>query len=100
MTGVNVTNMDKLIIKNNALFDNYSKNSKKVVESIFELDDCYSGKSLNYLFSHISSQVSNLKMISNLIENYSDYLYSIKMGYIKQDQVMTNKVSRINSKMQ
>ena len=99
MIGVNIDNLNTLIKKNNFYFNSYNSNSKKLVNSMNELNECYSGNSLNYLFTGPMNEVKNVQTITKIIKNYSDILYGVKISYEKQDEIFKTQISRMNSKL-
>ena len=100
MTGVNVDNLDMLIKKNNLYLDSYNSNSRRLVSAINDLSTCYSGSSLEYLFSEPMNELKNIQTIPSIMENYSNILSGVKMSYQQQDQNLKAQVSHMNSKIQ
>ena len=99
MIGINVDNLETLIKKNNLYLNSYSNNSKRLVSAISELNDCYGGSSLEYLFIAQLKQINNIKIISSIIESYSNVLSNVKISYQKQDQNTKIQINRINSNL-
>lgn len=100
MIGVNLDVLDSLIKKNNNYLNSFNSNSKRLINSINELNNCYSGRDLEYLFYTPVNEIKNIQTISNIIENYSSILYNVKNSYQTQDLNLKNQVNRINSKLQ
>lgn len=99
MNGVNIDKLDMLISKNNMYLNSYNSNSRRLISAINDLKSCYSGNSLQYLFSEPMNEVKNIKTISNVIENYSDILSGIKKSYQRQDQNLKAQINHMNSKL-
>ena len=99
MIGVNVDNLDTLIKKNNIYLNSFNSNYKRLVSAINELNSCYSGSSLEYLFTEPMKEIKNIQTISNVIENYSNILSGVKISYQQQDQTFKAQVNHMNSKL-
>lgn len=99
MIGVNVDNLDMLIKKNNLYLNSYSSNSRRLVSAINDLSSCYSGNSLEYLFSEPMNEIKNIQAIPRIIENYSNVLSGVKVSYQQQDSNLRIQVNHINSKL-
>lgn len=99
MIGVNVDNIDTLIKKNNLYLNSFNNNSRRLVSAINDLNECYSGSSLEYLFKEPINEIKNIQTISNIIENYSNVLYGVKVSYQRQDQNLKDNASRIISNL-
>lgn len=100
MTGVNVDNLDMLIKKNKLYLNSYNSNSRRLVSAINDLNSCYSGSSLNYLFSEPMNEIKNIQTIPGIIENYSNILIGVKNSYQQQDLHIKTQVNHMNSKIQ
>ena len=100
MTGVNVDNLDMLVKKNNLYLNSYNSNSRRLISTINDLNFCYGGSSLEYLFKEPMNEIKNIQTISSVIENYSNILSRVKLSYQQQDQNLKTQVNRINSKLQ
>ena len=100
MIGINVDNLDMLIKKNNLYLNSYNNNSKRLASTINDLNYCYNGSSLNYLFSEPIKEIKELQLISEIIENYSDTLYGVKLSYQQQDQTFKEQLNHMNSNIQ
>lgn len=99
MIGINTDNIDTLIKKNNIYLNSFNLNKRKLISSINELDNCYNGSSLEYLFIEPQKEKKNIETISNVIDNYSDILYSVKCGYQNQDQYLKSQTNHMNSNL-
>lgn len=100
MIGVNVDNLDMLIKKNNLYLNSFNSNYRRLVSAINELNSCYSGSSLEYLFTEPMKEIKNIQTISNVIENYSNVLSGVKISYQQQDQAFKAQVNHMNSNLQ
>ncbi len=100
MIGVNVDNLDMLIKKNNLYLNSFNSNYRRLVSAINELNSCYSGSSLEYLFTGPMKEIKNIETISNVIENYSNILSGVKISYQQQDQAFKAQVNHMNSDLQ
>ena len=100
MVGVNVYNLDMLIKKNNLYLNSFNSNCMKLADAINDLTSCYSGNSLEYLFSEPMKEIKNIKTISEVVESYSNTLYTVKCGYQKQDETFKQQINHINSNLQ
>lgn len=100
MIGVNLDNIDTLIKKNNIYLNSFNSNKKRLLNSINDLNNCYSGSSLEYLFIELSRNKQNIETISKVIENYSNILSSVKNSYESQDQNLKAQLNRIKSHLQ
>lgn len=99
MTGVNVDNLDMLIKKNNLYLNSYNSNSRRLISTINDLNSCYSGSSLEYLFSEPMNEIKNIQTIPSIIENYSNILSGVKVSYQQQDLNLKTQVNHMNSKL-
>lgn len=99
MVGVNIDNINTLIKKNNLYSMSFNSNSKKLVGAINELNNCYSGSSLQYLFKEPMDEIKNIQTISNVIEGYSNVLESVKYSYQQEDFNLKKQANHINSKL-
>lgn len=99
MIGINIDNLEMIIKKNNLYSQSFNSNSKKLESSISDLNSCYSGNSLQYLFSEPMKAIENLRVISTVVENYSNVLYAVKCSYQKQDETFKNQLNHINSNL-
>lgn len=99
MIGVNINSLDALIKKNNLYLDSFNDNSNKLINCINELGTCYSGNSLEYLFSEPMDEIKNIKTISNVIESYSITLSGVKASYQKQDLNLKTQINHMNSNL-
>ena len=86
MIGVNLDNLDKVIKINNLNYDSLDGNFKQLISSMNDLSNCYSGTSINFVFSEPIRQVDNVKKIKSIVKNYSDVLTDVKISYEKQDE--------------
>lgn len=100
MMGVNVDKLDMLIKKNNSYLDSYNNNTRRLVDCINELNTCYNGSGLEYLFSEPKNQIKNIQFIPSIVENYSNILFNVKTSYQQQDLNLTTQINHINSKLQ
>ena len=85
MIGINIENLGKLIKVNNMNKISLETNINNLITIIDDLQSCYSGNELNYLFSSIDKEKDNLKGISNIVESYSEVLSNVKISYEQQD---------------
>ena len=100
MIGVNIDNLETLIKKNNFYLESYNTNSRRLITAINDLNFCYSGSSLEYLFSEPINEIKNIQTILSIIENYSNILQGVKTSYQQQDQTVKTQINHINSKIQ
>lgn len=100
MIGVNVDNLNTLIKRNNFHLSSIKSNEKRLINAINELDSCYGGSSLEYLFSEPIKEIKNIQTITSVLENYSNILYGVKISYQKQDETFSNQIIHINSNLQ
>lgn len=99
MIGVNEENLDKLIKINNMNQIEVDNHIKKILISINEINDCYSGKDLNLIFNNLIIEKSDVSKISKVIKAYSDVLYDVKVSYNNQDSNVSGKIKQINSNL-
>ena len=99
MNGIDINNLDTIIKKNNLYLSSFNNNSRRLVSAINDLNECYSGSSLEYLFKEPINEIKNIQTISNIIENYSNVLYGVKVSYQRQDQNLKDNASRIISNL-
>lgn len=95
MMGVNVDGIDNLIKRSDLYLDSYNSNSAKLLSNLSDLQNCYSGNDLNFLFSEPISETENIKTISGILTNYSSVVSDVKVAYQAQDmnlRVQTNHV--------
>lgn len=97
MIGINIETLESLIKKNNNNLNSYNTDSKRLVDCISELSNCYSGRDLEYLFMEPTNQISSMHTILKVIENYSDILLSVRKGYEQQDLKLQARLNHINS---
>ena len=99
MIGVNLDALNSLIKKNNLYYQSFNDDSKNLIGLINELDDCYKGESLNFIFNEPKSEIKNIKTIAKVIDNYSDVLTNVKLGYQKQDKAFKSQINHIKSNL-
>ena len=99
MIGVNIDSLNTLIKKSDLILDSLQDNSKKIINCINDLNNCYSGSSLEFLFYEPVKEINNIKTISSVVSSYADVLKSIKTSYLKQDESLKYQVNHINSKL-
>jgi len=97
MSGINDLKLDKLIQVNNLNYDLISDNIKKVNNNLDDLADCYTGKDIDFLFSTLVNQRSNLNKISDVIKSYSEVLSEVKKNYHAQDANFKAILDRSNT---
>ncbi len=97
MIGVNIDVIDSLIKKNNMYLQAFNTDARKLLGSMNELTQCYSGKSLEYLFREPLNEMIKIQSISKLIQNYSTILSGAKASYQTQDQIVKQQVDHINA---
>lgn len=97
MIGVSLDNLEKIIKKNNANLQSLDSNLKKIKSVIDDLNSCYSGRELEYLFIEPAKQKTNIGKISDIVKNYSDVLYGVECSYKSQDLNLTRQINHINS---
>ena len=96
-TGINNEVLDKIIKINNLNLESLEENLKKLKESIIDLDNCYSGNSINFISKEAVKQISNLDKIREVIKNYSIVLENVKISYTKQDENISDIIKNTNS---
>jgi len=99
-SGININNLNNLIRKNNFYSDSIAKNKNRLIKNSNQLNFCYDGKCLNYLFSKIIIENNNIEKISNIVESYSDVLNYVKRDYQRQDINAKTQINHIDSKLQ
>ena len=96
MVRVNVDNLNALIKKNNLYLSSYNSNSKKLTNAINDLNSCYSGNSLQYLFDGPLKEIKSVQTISKLIGSYSNILLGVKLSYQKQEQRLNTQIKNMD----
>lgn len=99
MIGVNLDALNSLIKKNNLYYQSFNDDAKNLIRLFNELNDCYKGESLNFLFNEPKSEVKNIKTIAKVIDNYSDVLTSVKLGYQKQDKAFKSQINQMKTNL-
>lgn len=97
--GIYVENLEMLKTKNNYYSDSAKETKKQLISSMKNLNSCYAGQSLNYLFSKISGETLTIDKITNIIESYSDILEMMKVYYQKQDYETSTMIKASNSEL-
>ncbi len=96
MIGVNIDNIDALIKKNNYYLDSFNDNKIKLLDSINNLNKCYDGTDLEYLFDRPIRERDNIEKIYKVMSNYSSVLTNVKRGYQFQDESLKSQMNRIS----
>ena len=99
MIGVNIDNIDALIKKNNLYFNSLDSNLKTLQSIINDLDNCYSGNNLSYLFSEPINSIKDIQTIPTIIKSYSDVLTQVKLSYQAQDENIKAQINHLNSNL-
>ena len=99
MIGVNIDTLEQLLKNGNSNLDSFYINSNNLVNCIKELNSCYSGNSLSFLFSEPINKINDIKTIHGILENYFDILKSVKDTYQQQDELFKTQINHINSKI-
>ena len=96
MIGINVEYLDALIKKNSVYVTSIKDSQKKLIDSINELDECYSGRDIEQVFLVPKKERTNIKLISKVMENYLDILKDVKLSYETQDLNLKIQTTRID----
>ena len=96
MIGINIENLDKLIKINNLNCSSLDDNINDLLGILNELDDCYSGKDISFIFSSVIEQKSNIRKIPSIVKNYSDILATAKTSYQHQDANVQQLINHVN----
>lgn len=99
MIGVNIDNLKTLLKKNNSYLQSFNTNSKKMISIIKDLNSCYSGTSIEFLFSQPKNEIINIQTIYEILENYYDILLATQLSYQKQDDLLKTQISHIDSNL-
>lgn len=96
MIGVNLDAIDDLIKKNSLYLDSLNSSVDRLVKTINEFNNCYSGNSIEYLFSTPINEIRNIQKISGIMENYSNVLMEVKKSYQNQVSNIRSQINHIN----
>ena len=99
MIGINVDNLDKLIKINNLNSSSLEDNVSNLLGNLNELNDVYAGKDLNFTFSPLVEQSSNIKRLPRIIKSYSDVLSAVKISYQRQNANFRDLISHANTQI-
>lgn len=97
---INFDELDFLLDSGKYDLNMFNSNSIKLMDSIKELNDCYSGNSLSFLFSNPINELKNIGYITEILENYFDVLYKIKHKNEKQEEKLIEQIEHITSNLQ
>ena len=91
--GVSTDSLNSFIQKNNFYVDSIVENEKSLINAINELDQCYSGKTLDFVFFKIMKEQKNIEKLTRTVQSYSDFLYCIDKAYRKQNENVAIQIS-------
>ena len=99
MVGINVDALNTLINKNSFYLNSFDSNLNKLNGLIGDINSCYSGNSLEYLFNPLVLEIQNMKKISDIINGYTNVMSSVKYGYQQQSLNLKEKINHISSNL-
>ena len=85
MLGLNIDGIGGLVKRDNLYLDSYNSNSARLLSVLYELQRCYSGNDLNFLFSGPVNENEKLKTIENILSSYPKALDDVKKSYEAED---------------
>ena len=94
MKGIYVFSMDNIISKLEYVQNGLSENLKRLDDSFDILSEGYHGSDLDRIFYNPQT----IKL-TGVIQNYIDVLKAVKTSYIKQEEIISNQLKHINSKI-
>lgn len=89
----------ELLDKNNSYLAVVKKDSQNFISIIEQLENCCSGKTMDFMFSPLRSHVLDLMRISTVFENYLDALNSVKKNYELQSISLAQQVNHVSRKL-
>lgn len=94
--GINVENLNAFIRKNNFYLTSIENNKKSMIKAIDELNTCYEGRTLEFLFSKILMEKKNIESLTKAVQSYSSALYNAGIAYQKQDIKLQSQIQHSN----
>ncbi|MBR6516464.1 MAG: hypothetical protein IKT40_06365 [Bacilli bacterium] len=96
MAGIDAIKLERFIQKNENIYGSVAFNNKKIKAVLKELDDSYSGKTLNNIFSKLRVQDSNFSRVLPVLESYVSLLKDVRKNYIIQDKLISQYMNKKN----
>ena len=96
MSGVNVDGIESLIKRENLYLDSYNSNSTRLLSVLSELQRCYSGSDLDFLFSDLIDENDQFKIIEDVLGSYPKALDDVKKSYEAEDINLRIQVQQID----
>ena len=97
MTGINNTNIEELIKKNNYYLESLEDNLKKLSNVVKDISSYYEGKCLSYLFSLPITQITKSSIIPSVVQSYSSVLSDVKTSYEQQQLNISTQIKNMQS---
>lgn len=96
MMGVSVDGINALLRECELYYSSYNNNSAKLLTTLSDLQSCYNGDDLDFLFDGIINATESIKPLSNILDNYSSIVRDVKFAYETQDINLRTQTSRID----
>lgn len=102
MVGINVEMLSNIINNLESQIENSNRYLNKMVEVTKDLDRCYYTRSrsdIKFLFSGLGNNEQIIRNIKTMLQSYPKILRSVKTSYVKQDQIFSEEINHIISKI-
>ena len=100
MIGISIETFDSILTRASDSKDSYNGNSKNLSNTMYDLENCYNGSILNFLFDRPISSLNHLSKIKEVLANNIDILENVKKSYVKQDEIFNQQLNHISSNLQ
>ncbi len=95
MNGVNLDLLSCAINKNDEYYSSAKSNGDNLLLYMNELNSLYNGVGIEFLFKDILSATKDVRLVSSIINDYSDTLVGVKKSYFGQDENIKIATERI-----
>ena len=99
MIGINVDMLNSIINRTSGSNENFNVDSRNLSNIMANLEDCYNGSVLNFLFSKPSDAIRQLDKIKEVLSNRVDILSDVKKSYIKQNDIFSQQLNHMSSNL-
>ena len=96
MLGVNVDGIESLIKRENLYLNSYNGNSTRLLSVLSELQRCYSGSDLDFLFADLIDENEEFKTIEDVLNSYPKALDDVKKSYEAEDINLKIQVQQVD----
>lgn len=93
MVGINLLNFDNFMKKNYNNISMLNEARDDLLNCMNELNNLYSGKSIDFLFENVVEQKNVFDKISNVVDGYIEVLLEVKKSYEMQSFEIVSKIN-------